>query len=129
MTLAERLDTIMHHCLCSAEERDAGDLVLSQGLTRTWGFHPVRLDEKRGEAVTLMREILADDFYKGRGDGMSFLHLCTTRNNEHWAEHARMEALLCLALALGVAGYCAPRDMWPAFPGGMPYVWFDLPSE
>ena len=27
--------------------------------------------------------------------------------------------------ALGMAGFCMPRDFWSAFPGGMPYVWFD----
>lgn len=127
LTLAERLDVIMRYALCTAEERDAGAAVIGSGLVRDWGFSQARLEEKRSDALALMREIVVDDYLKGKGDGMSFLHLCTTRNGVLWAEHPRMEALVCLGIALGVAGYCAPKELWAAFPGGMPYVWFDLP--
>jgi hypothetical protein len=33
-----------------------------------------------------------------------------------------MEALFCLGIGLELAEWCAPREAWAMFPGGMPYV-------
>jgi hypothetical protein len=37
-----------------------------------------------------------------------------------------MEQLFTLGIALGLAQWQLPRDMWDIFPGGMPYVSVNL---
>lgn len=94
------------------------------GIAHRFAFHPGRLREARAEVVALIDEIVPDAFLQGRG-GWSFLKLCIDRNGELWTGlHLVMEQLLVMGIALDLAGYCLPRDLWQAFPGGMPYVWF-----
>jgi hypothetical protein len=98
--------------------------VMSQGLVRTFGFHPERLKQETPIIKALVQEIVADEFLKGKGGGHTFLNLCVDRKGVQWGEHQEMEALFCMAQAIGDAGFCMPRTFWAALPGGMPYVWF-----
>lgn len=65
---------------------------------------------------------LPDSFVQSKGGGMSFLNACYDRHGNHWAEHRTMEWLFMLGIAANKAKWLFPRNMWAAFPGGMPYV-------
>ncbi len=124
-------------CLFHAEELPADGsppegAIIAKGIVASVGFHPQRLEEKR-EVVSGFLSELPKEFSRGKGDGgWSFLYLCQDREGNPWTgDHAVAEQLLLLGLGLGLAGYCVPRDLWPVFPGGMPYVWVktgDLPD-
>lgn len=111
--------------------RDVPDnAVMSNGVTRMYGFHPDRLEEKRQEIIDLIEEIVDDGFLVDKGGGQSFLNLCKDRSGNQWTGfHLVMEAFLCLAQSLKLAGFCAPYEMWNMFPSGMPYVWFRTSTE
>lgn len=68
-----------------------------------------------------MLDQLPDPFHYNRGAGMSFLNANIDRKFRHWGEHRDMERLFALGIAIGRVGVCAPRDLWPDLPGGMPY--------
>lgn len=102
------------------------DAVIVQGVVRTFALHPGRLEALRESVVALTMEIVSDKFMRGKGDGASFLELCYDRNGSQWGEHRSVEAFMCLAIGLGLAGYCLPREMWPTLPGSVPYVWFQV---
>lgn len=102
------------------------DAIIVDGIVRKFAFHPQRLESSRGEVTRLAKEIVADQFLKNAGGGWSFLNLCNDRNSNQWAEHPTAEAFLCLAIGLGMAGYCVPKEMWNVMPGGIPYVWFEV---
>lgn len=66
---------------------------------------------------------LPNEFQASKGGGWSFLNACLTRDGEQWTDlHLVMEKLFMLGIAAGKARWLMPRDMWKAFPGGMPYV-------
>lgn len=123
-------DILVYSLFCEEEISDPGKVpdsaVVAHGIARSFGFHPERLEEKRGELLKVLGEVVPDDFKKSGGGGGSFLSFCIDREGRHWAEHPTMEALFCLANALGLAGYCAPKEMWAMLPGGVPYIWFDF---
>jgi hypothetical protein len=131
MSYAQRVEEIIKDAMFTKEEVDThgGDALLemcvkSEGIVCVFGFHPERLEQNREKIVDLVKEIVADEFLRDHGGGMSFLQLCEARNGELWGEHHQCDALFCLAQAIGHARYCMPRDMWSVFPGGMPYVCF-----
>jgi hypothetical protein len=104
--------------------------IMAQGVTRMYGFHPERLEEKRPEIIALIEEIVTDGFLIDKGGGQSFLNLCVDREGAQWTGfHLVMEAFLCLAIGLGLAGFVAPYEMWKMFPQGMPYIWFRTSAE
>ncbi len=95
--------------------------VKAEGIMCTVGFHPERIESHRAEVESMLSQ-LPDDFKTSGGGGMSFLNACMDKEGNHWAEHPTMEKLFQLGIALGKVKYCLPREMWSAFPGGMPYV-------
>lgn len=81
-------------------------------------------------AIGEMLACLPEEFHKSGGGGWSFLNACMTRNGEQWTGmHQTMEKLFMLGIAAGQAKWLLPRDMWPALPGGMPYVVIDAQAE
>jgi hypothetical protein len=56
------------------------------------------------------------------GGGSSFLNAVIDNAGHQWADaHSTIDELLCLGLAIGKIEYNAPRQLWRAFPAGMPY--------
>jgi hypothetical protein len=100
------------------------DAVKVEGIVRNFAFHHDRLRALKPKVESVIREVVSDRFFKNKGGGASFLELCNDRHGEQWGEHPSMELLVVLATGLGLAGYCAPRELWSVLPGGMPYVWF-----
>ena len=118
-------------CLFTKEETadlEEGEIpegcVKGEGIRTRAGFHPGRLEEAEA-IVRRMIGDLDDAFLKTGGGGTSFLSMCNDKNGKQWGEHQNMDEFLCLALAMGKASYCMPRESWGMFPGSMPYVVFD----
>jgi hypothetical protein len=115
----QAVDALLEACL--AREGDS-DPVRVDGIVRSVAFSPARIAEHTSEISTLLAE-LPDEFQPGKGGGWTFLNACTDRHGELWTgEHRTLESLFCLGIAAGKAKWLMPRDMWDAFPGGMPYV-------
>jgi hypothetical protein len=124
----ERVTALLTKCLFQDDEDQHGAIMV-EGILNNYGFHPGRLASSKDEIRQLIGEIAGDEFLKQKGGGMSFLNLCQNRAGELWGEHPTMEALLCLAIASNLGGFCAPRRYWAVMPGGMPYCYFDLGPE
>ena len=125
---AERVDSIFRECLFKNEEMDdegqpQGIKPLKvQGIANDVGFHADRIQKHRSEIISFLEE-LPHQFREDSGGGWSFLNLCQTEEGEQWTGlHRIMEQLVCLGIAIGKVSYCLPKKMWPALPGGVPFI-------
>lgn len=132
MGLAERVkdlyvgdEGVMYRESEVVEGKPPDGAIVVEGIVNNFAYHPQRLEAARPKVAQLIREIVSDEFLKSKGGGFSFMSLCEDRSGEQWGEHPDMETFMCLAIGLKLAGYCVPKMLWPALPGGMPYVWFD----
>lgn len=118
-------------CLYTEEEYTGesvpGDAVLSKGITTNVGFNPGRLEKNKALILELLKE-LPEEFFKGKGDGCSFLRMCVDKNEHQWGNHRNMEELVHLGQAIGVIVCCMGREFWRILPGGMPYYVVDIPA-
>lgn len=93
-----------------------------EGIYTTASLHLGRLEEHYPDIIALCNQ-LPDAFKKSAGGGWSFLNLCMNSEGSQWTgDQADMEQLMILGLAIGKIELLAPRSMWIAFPGGMPYL-------
>lgn len=101
--------------------------VMVNGITSKFGLHPKRLESYRSVIEDYLSQ-LPEQFRKSAGGGWSFLQACNTKDDEQWTGmHERMENLFVLGLAIGKVNYCTDkREIWQAFPGGMPYFIIDM---
>ena len=132
--MGAKVEALFMDCLFKDSEliggRPANGLepVLAEGITQSVGFHPIRIAEAKPKVVEMIKR-MDDNFLKSKGGGWTFLNLCNDRDGNQWANlHRTMEQFVQLAIGCGLGGYALPRDMWSIMPGGMPYVWFELPS-
>ena len=112
-------------CLVNEDAPTSDDSKMAEGVVHVFNFVPTKLEEHRDEVTTMLQNLpLAfRPVELGGGGGWSFLNACQDANDEQWTGlHQRMEQLLCLGIAMGLAEWVLPKDMWPALPGGMPYV-------
>ena len=66
---------------------------------------------------------LPNEFQRTGGGGWSFLNACMDKDGGQWTGmHLTVDKLFMLGIAAGKAKWLMPRDMWPALPGGMPYI-------
>lgn len=122
---AERVAAIFIACM---DEFGTADAIPVEGVVHNVAFDGKLLETYRDE-VAAMLDQLPDEFKTTGGGGWSFLNACNDRDGEQWTGlHLRMEQLFCLGIALGMAHYLTPRDMWDIFPGGMPYLSVDPQS-
>lgn len=124
--IAEKVMAILMDCLFERTEPADSDVLVVDGIVRKFGLHPERLESHRQEVKDILREMPRQFFKVNGGGGWSFLNLCNDKNGNQWGEHLHMEALVVLAIGLKLGRYCLPRNMWNVFPGGMPYVEFDV---
>jgi hypothetical protein len=126
---AARVEEIFRDCLYKDEEM-AGvpegeapeGVVIVEGIISRFGLHPERLESHRDEVHTMLLN-LPEQFQADKGGGWSFLQACDDRNGVQWTGlHQTMGDLFVLGIGLGLAKYLLPREMWSAFPGGMPYL-------
>lgn len=106
------------------DESITAKAVVVEGIVHTVGLHPERLESKREEVKAMLSE-LPDQFFASKGGGWTFLNLGETKAGEHWTGLQQiMEQLCMLAIGLKLGEWCVPRSVWPALPGGVPYVVF-----
>lgn len=132
-SLAFRVHKVFLDCLYQPEEiKDATtpplDAKIVEGITMKFALHPKRLALHRQEVKDFLDQ-MPNEFRADKGGGWSFLNLCMDKNGRQWGEHPTMQELVVLGIALGMVEYCMPRDMWDAFPGGMPYITIDTNKE
>ena len=129
---SEEVSTALRDCLYNENELKNGtpkDVVIVEGITRKFGLHPGRLEEKRLQVIEWL-EALSRQFHKDGGGGWSFLNMCNQKNGVRWTDlHQRMEELLCLALGLGFARYAMPREFWGMHPASIPYIIICVPEK
>lgn len=109
--------------------KNPDDLTEVRGIVSHLGFDRNRLEKHRQDVISMLEQ-LPDGFKKGTGDGWSFLNLCEDKDGRLWTGmHKIMDELCCLAIGLKIGAFLPPdREMWSMFPGGLPYVGFDLES-
>ncbi len=118
---AENVRILFNECLF-IEGEDTEAYIKIDGIMMSVGLHPSRLKENT-VAIRSMLMDLSDDFKASGGGGMSFLNMCIDNKGVQWADlHETMDKLVVLGIAIGEMSYLMPRDMWPALPGGMPYL-------
>lgn len=116
---AEHVEAVLIDCLFKDGE-DTTNRVAVEGLVRTFGFHPARLEAHRQEIADMLA-MLSDDFRTS--EGACCMRACWNRDGRQWTGyHMYMEQLVCLGIATGQVEYVRPRDQWYTFPGGMPYI-------
>jgi len=126
---ADVVHGLVSGCLFTKEEqatwkdlkKPPEDAVIVQGLVRTFAFHPGRLENQRGAVRDLLFN-LPRTLMKSVGGGCSFLNMPFDKDGNQWGKQPTAEALLVLGIGLGLAEYCAPRAVWKALPGGVPYI-------
>lgn len=128
MINTDELEKVFTSCPFTKEEVANGtpeNLVKVEGITRTFGLHPERLEATR-ETVRGWLAQLPVQFFKGTGDGYSFLSASFLNNGEQWGEQHSAELLFSLGMGLGFVKLLLPREMWHVLPEGMPYYQIDL---
>lgn len=116
----QHVETVFTACLFKDGE-DTSDHIVAEGIVHTVNFHPGRIEEHRQEIHDMLAE-LPDQFKTSSGGGYSFLNACLNKHGNQWTGlHQTQEKLVQLGIAIGEVEYCLPRNMWPLFPGGMPY--------
>lgn len=121
---AANIKSVINDCLFKDEEVANGppsDFVAAEGVMMRVGFHPARLESHREDVRSMLGQ-LADDFMHDKGGGMSMLNMCQTKDGEQYGEQRDADALFMLGQALGLAAPALPRELWAAFPGGLPYI-------
>lgn len=127
---SEALETIFKDCLFKENEVIDGRVpegaVLVEGVVGKFGFHPIRLAEKK-QVVAKWLNALPRQFHKNSGGGWSFLNACNQENGVQWTGfHRSMEQLFCLGIGLGFVKCQLPREVWEVLPGSVPYYVIDL---
>ena len=122
----ENLQATIMDCMYREGEYTPGTTpegaVIVEGITRTFGFHPDRLQSHLADIEGMLGE-LPDVFMASGGGGYTFLDACMDRHGNQWTGmHPLMEELFILGIAVDRAEWCLPREAWNVLPGRMPYV-------
>ncbi len=108
-------------CLYPKGEADLEAAIQVQGVVLSFGVDPIRLEKHKQDIIDMLSQ-LPETFHEKTGGGWSFLQACMDNKGNQWASHHKdMDNLVCLGLAIEKVSFNMPRDMWSAFPGGMPY--------
>ena len=102
--------------------------ILTEGIVSMTAFKRESIEEHREEIVALLEQLPKAFFppAQGGGGGWSFLNACMREDGEQWTGfHQTQDRLFQLGMAIGAVTYALPREMWAAFPGGMPYLTVD----
>ncbi|MFA5130616.1 MAG: hypothetical protein WC477_06950 [Patescibacteria group bacterium] len=113
---AKNVESVLVDCLFN-EGEPTDSAVKVAGAVSLFGFNPERLKNHKEDIVSMLMQ-LPEEFVD---NGWSFLNACTRRDGEQWGQHADIDKLLCLGLAVGRVEIPLPREAWAVLPGGMPY--------
>jgi len=120
---ADRVREIFEDCCSVPQEHVATAFKAVEGILPKHGvwFHVPKLESYRDEIAEMLMH-LPEEFHENIGGGYSFLNACNDCFGDQWdGDHATMEKLVQLGLGIDKVVFNAPRDMWDALPGGMPY--------
>ena len=121
MLTSQAVDAMMLKCLFKKGEPKESAVEV-KAIVNTYCFHSGRIAEN-ADAISVLLAELPNEFQSTGGGGWSFLQACVTKTGKQWTDmHRQQERLFALGIAAGKARWLTPRDMWPALPGGMPYV-------
>lgn len=127
---ASRVEEIYVASLAEGLSESSLNYKVTEGVLRPTAFNMEKLERHR-EEVAAMLSWLPTEFRpmdQGGGGGWSFLQACMDREGRQWTGlHRTQDQLFQLGIALGMAEWLAPRNMWDIFPGGMPYAAITLP--
>lgn len=119
--LGMKVDIMFRECLADGEP----DAIEIEGIVHTIALSKASVESHREEIRSFVEQ-LPNEFHKDGGGGWSFLNLCNRADGVQWTGlHLVCEQLYALAAVLGMAKIQLPRDLWPALPGGVPYIVFD----
>ena len=122
MINTQEVEKIFMDCLHNPSKKTKNNIVIIEGITCKFGFHPKKLELHKERIIAMLSE-LPTQFRQNSGGGWSFLNACNTKDGEQWTGlHQRMEQLFVLGMGIGKAKYVMPRKMWNSLPGGMPYI-------
>jgi len=121
---AHNVNEIFLDCLFKdGELTDNG--IKAQGVRTNVVFNPERLKSHEKD-ITDMLSYLPKEFGKSTGGGWSFLNMCVDKNDVLWTgEHATVDKLIVLGIAVGKVSFPFPRELWQVLPGSVPYVMVD----
>lgn len=79
--------------------------------------------EAHREQILSMLAQLPEQFMRSCGGGWSFLNACIDADGRQWCDtHRTIDILVLLGIAIGAVEFVFPqRELWQAFPGGVPY--------
>lgn len=118
---AGRVSEIFKDCMFKEGESTEG-YILAEGIKVNFGFHPGRIKKHTDEILLMLKE-LPSEFMETGGGGWAFLNACNDKHGNQWTSfHEAMNQLFVIGIAAGKAKWQMPKEMWSAFPGGMPYV-------
>lgn len=123
-----RVEAVFRDCLFTVEEVAACqndvsllNMVEAEGIKTKVGFHPERLESYREEIIGWLMQ-MDDHFFMGKGEGWSFLNVCTDRDGNLWTgSHQVCDQLMQLGTGIGMVVLLVPRVHWSKMPGGVPY--------
>ncbi len=117
---SQAVNEIMDRCLLRDDE--PLELALQvRGIANSFSFHRRRLAENAGVIAILLAQLPYQ--FQAECGGWSLASACYDRQLSQWTgREQQVEELFCLGIGAGKAGWLASRDMWPALPGGIPYV-------
>lgn len=129
--LSAEVERVFRDCLYTPDEVEKlgeawikENCVRAMGITCEVGFQPARLHLHEAAIRSFVDE-MAPEFFADSGGGWTFLNLAIDRHGAQWTDlHQRMEQLVQLAIASGMARYCLPRELWSSLPGAVPYIVF-----
>ena len=99
-------------------KKDQPEPLQVEGAVSRFGFHPGRIKAQEDRIRELLGE-LSPEF----ADGHSLMVACNDKDGRQWTSYQlTVDELFCLGMAIGAVEFCAPREMWPMLPHGMPYL-------
>lgn len=122
---SENVDKVFCDCLYRESEdhhKALSEGKLIEGVMLKVVFNPEKVENHRQDIKDMLAQLpLA--FRKEDGGGWSFIQMCNDEEGNQWTGlHKKMDALVCLGLAIDQLRFCLPREMWKVLPDGMPYV-------
>lgn len=128
-----RLEEIFRLCMFKDNEVVDGEPItpykVGKGIMLDVGFHEGRLNKHSDEIIGMLKN-LPKEFYRGSGDGMTFLNMCNDKNGEQWTgSQQTMEQLVQLGTSLDQVEFLLDRELWAGLPGGVPYVVINMEFE
>lgn len=104
-------------------EEHLPDLRFVHAVFSRFVFDKQRLETLKPTIASVLEE-LPDNFHHSRGGtGATVLDMGMRRDGSLWeVDTVTVDGLIALILGTGLGKFCGNRDLWPIFPGGVPFL-------